>query len=208
MAAGLAIVAIDLRVDRFDLLLDPVGWLLVGEGARRLALKVPAILACVAAALSVADVWLPHHYQRVDPNTGAILSEAHGARLHLPQHLVFDPVSGVQLALLVLAMIAGGVTSWLLLQALEDRARPTDPRRADHLRALRWLVAALWVLPYLLVAAVQASGDGFDPVWNDGLALVALAGLAPVAVVVGLLVSDSGKRWALPPARSLRPLTD
>jgi hypothetical protein len=208
MAAGVAIVAVDLRVDRFDLLLDPVGWLLVAEGARRLSLRVPALLACVAAALSVAEISLPYHLQRVDPVSGAVLSEAEGARRNVAQHLVFDPVSGGHLVLLVLAMVVGGITLWVLLEAMEARARATDARRADQFRWLRWLVAAVWVLPFLLVAAVQASGDGFDPVWNDGLGYIALAGMVPLGLVVVLLVSESGKRWALPPAPALRPLTD
>jgi hypothetical protein len=208
LAVGVAIVGVDLRVDRFDLLLDPVGWLLVAEGARRLSLRVPALLACVAALLSVAEVSLPYHLQRVDPISGAVLSEAEGVRRNVAQHLVFDPVSGAHLVLLVLAMIVAGITLWALLEAIEARARPADARRADQFRGLRWLVAALWVLPFLLVAAVQASGDGFDPVWNDGLGYIALAGMVPLAVVVILLVSESGKGWALPPAPALRPLTD
>lgn len=202
VAAGLLVVGIDIRTEHLDLLADPIGWLLVAEGARRRLLTVPAGLAVAAAALSLADLHLPYRRVRVDPETGEVVD---GSLLsNAAPHLRFDEVTGLRLALLVLAMVVAGLALWTLLGALADRAAVADPRAARQLRLLRWLVPAGWSLPYVVVAA--GSTDGFDPIWNDEREVLALLGLGLLGWVVVLLAHRSGEGWAVAPTPPPRDL--
>jgi len=190
IAAGLAVVAFDVRTARLDLRPDPIGWGLVVFGASRLSMRPVVVAAALTAALSIVDVQLPYHYQHVDPATGTVLTGTGGV-----ERLVFDRLSGWSLALGLLSAAAGGVTLWLLLRTLERRARDSDPPAASRLRLLRWLVAGVWVAPY--VAVLAATGD---PVWNGArLELVALAGLATMGGTIGMLLRGADAAWGLQP---------
>ena len=202
IAVGLTMVAVDLRTEYLDLLADPVGWLLVAEGARRRLLTSPMWLAVGAAVLSLADLHLPFHRVRIDPETGEVID---GSLLsNAPPHLRFDDVTGLRLGLMVLTMVVAGVAMWFLLDALADRSAVVDPKAARQLRLLRWLVPAGWSLPYVAVAL--ASADGFDPIWNDEREVIAIVGLALVGWVVVLLATRSGADWAVAPAPPPRDL--
>lgn len=209
IAGGLAIAVVDFRTELIDWLADPVGWIAVAYGARRLALTSAAVVALVTAALGLADVRLPYHRVRIDPVTGEVVDRSLGARRGYPERLVFDSVSGWRLAAMALAMAAAGVTVWLLLGALARRARATgDAAAGGRLRLLQWLVPAAWSVPYLVgvVAAVAGEDGAFDPIWNGRPALaVTLVGLAAVAWLIAELVRESGERWAVSPALAGSP---
>lgn len=190
------IVALDFRVVALDVLPDAVGWLLVAIGSWKLALARPATLAVVATLASAPDIIAPHHYDALDPITGRVVpSPAPGTQY--PERLAFDRLTDLRLLLAVAAMVAGGLALWSLLGTLRDRARLTgDDAAAGRLGVLRWLVPALWVGPVLIVGAVQSARDGgFDPVWNGGLELVALAGLAVAIALVWMLAVNSNRSW-------------
>ncbi|MCU1485917.1 MAG: hypothetical protein JWN67_2663 [Actinomycetia bacterium] len=201
MAAGLVLVVIDLRFDRFDLLADPIGWLLVAEGCRRLVLRTPMWAALVAGALSASEVWLPHHHLLVDAGTGQPYQPGRGTG-RASEQLVFGHVTGLQLVTMAAAVVVGGVAIWLLLSALA-RAAVDEGADARRLRAVRWTVLA-WVVPFVVVAVAQH--DGFDPVWNERMGLIALAGIVAVLAVALQLLAFVGRRWALPPPVPLRAL--
>jgi hypothetical protein len=198
VAIGLVIVAIDFRVQSLDLLPDPIGWLLIALGAWRLSLLKPAGAACLAAVLSISDTVLAYRYVRLSV-TGEIVSPSVSAELG---HLRWDPVSDWRAVAMASAMLAGGVTLWWLLGGLSGRAEQAgETATAQRIRVLRLVVPVVWVAPYLVVVAVAVIGSGsFDPVWNDGLELVALAGLVSLAWLTGSLALERDSAWALPPS--------
>ena len=137
----------------------------------RLSLPKPAGAACVAAVLSISDTVLAYRNVRLTV-TGEVLSASAGAPTG---HIRWDPVSDWHAVVMASAMLAGGVTLWWLLGALSGRAEQAGERTtAQRIRVLRLVVSVVWVAPYLVVVAVAVIGSGsFDPVWNDGLELVA-----------------------------------
>jgi hypothetical protein len=200
-AGGLGLVILDFRTESLDLLPDPVGWVLVSVGCWRLSLVSASWLAGLTAALSVPDAALPYRYVRIYPLTGDRVPPGERADADLPLHLEFDALSGWRLAATTLGMSAAGVTLWLLLRGLERRAQTKgESGAAGRLRVGRWLVAAVWVLLYLVAVtrAVLVDSGRFDPVWNGNAEYVALAGAAVLAYVVVVLARDSGASWVQP----------
>lgn len=215
---GLAIVVLDFRLRGVDAVFDPVGWLLVALGARDLSLRTAAWAASVAAVLSVADAVLPYRYVQLDPVTGERIDLGGRELADSAKILVYDPASGLRLAVMASATVAAGVALWLLLTGLLRKAqRESADRGARHLRLLRWIVPGMWAVPYLVVVADAVATDGsFDPVWNDELEYVVFLGLLSVAWLVWLLMIENGKAWTFPtswedrspvplPARTARP---
>jgi hypothetical protein len=199
VAAGVLVAAFEFRLRGVDLLLDPVGWLLVAWGARKLQATKAAASACVAALASVTWAALPYRFVYLHPLTGEVVRNPEGHDLDYPTHLRWDRVSGARAAVMAAALVFGGLALWWLLGELAWRARRS---RADGsartLQALRVAVAAAWVAPFVLVVAVQVARDGtFDPVWNDGLELVALPGLAAVVALAVVLVRGRDAAWAV-----------
>jgi hypothetical protein len=196
IALGIVLVALDFRIVALDVLPDVLGWLLVAAGAWKLAFAGPAALALVAALAAAPDLMAPHHLEALDPLTGAVVAHP-GPGTKYDERLVFDRLTDVRLLLAMVAIGAGGLALWWLLGTLGRRARLTgDDRSAGRLAILRWLAVGVWVVPYVVVASVQALGDhGFDPVWNGGLELMALLGLAGAAAVAWMLVVNSNRAW-------------
>jgi hypothetical protein len=206
IAVGIVLVALDFRVVALDVLPDAVGWVLVAAGAWKLALSRPAMLAVVAALAAAPDVIARHHLEALDPLTGdVVMSPAPGTKYD--ERLVFDRLTDSRLLLAVVAIAAGGFALWSLLGTLSRRAHLTgDDTSSVRLRVLRWLILALWVAPYLLVATLQSDLDGgFDPVWNGGLELVALVGLAVLAAVAWVLIINSNRSWTATDAARATP---
>jgi hypothetical protein len=201
IAGGLALVVLDFRTESLDLLPDPIGWVLVAVACSRLGLVGASWLAVLAGVLSVSDAALPYRYVRFGSVSGEGDGPSLGAGVEPSVQHVFDPVSGWRLAGMALAMVVAGVALWLLLRGLERRADGHgEADTVSRLRLGRWLVAAVWVLPYLVAVgrAVVVHSGTFDPVWNGGAEYVALAGLVVVAYVVVLLAVEADAAWAQP----------
>jgi hypothetical protein len=132
VAMGLLIVALTAPVHGFDLLPDPLGWLLALVGLRALPLpqrRTLVGLGWLAFAVSCA-LWVPtvpHHLDDVDPS----LTWA----ANLPQL----------------------VTTVLLAHALAQRAFLADDRTAR-----RWLQTARTLLVLVTVAPAVVFGGGLD----------------------------------------------
>ena len=207
IAPGLLLVAIDMRVVAFDLLPDPIGWLLIVVGAWHIARPATVAALGLATAASFADVLLPYRWAHVDPATGRIVDEVTAIRLGYPELLIFDRVSGAHLGFLVLAFATAAVATWMFLRDLTERARAAGrSSAAKQLGLLRGLVPGLWVGPYLLASlASLIAGGSFDPVWNHNMEYVALVGLIPVAWFGTLMVLERDHAWALPTESSDPP---
>lgn len=216
-AAGIIVVAVDVRIVAVDILPDPFGWVLVALAAGRFALRVPLVLALVAALASVAEVALPGGQRLVDPMTDRTVDRCPPEQvLRLPcyEEVRFDPVGGWRLGLLALAVAAGALALALLLLELRRRAVATAGERMDAiadcsepdpaLARLHLLAAAtisLWALPQLVGmgwAAVAVKGGGYDPVWDPFAEYLALVGLVILAAVALELARQGNERWALP----------
>jgi hypothetical protein len=200
-AVGVSLVVLDFRTDAPDLLPDIAGWALIALASWRLGLTAAARLAAIAGAASLAEAWLPFRYDQVDPVTGERLRDRGGAELAYPEQLFYDDVSGWHLAAMAIAAVLAGVALWTLLAGLARLAGAGG--RGDAARKLlvvAWLVIAVWTAPFLgaVAHAVVNRSGAFDPVWNDGLAYIWLAGLGLFVYLVVLLLRESGQLWALP----------
>jgi hypothetical protein len=200
-AVGVSLVVLDFRTDAPDLLPDIAGWALIALASWRLGLTAAARLAAIAGAASLAEAWLPFRYDQVDPVTGERLSDRGGAELAYPEQLFYDDLSGWHLAATAIAAVLAGVALWTLLAGLARLAGGGG--RGDAARRLlvvAWLVIAVWTAPFLgaVAHAVVNRSGAFDPVWNDGLAYIWLAGLCLFVYLVVLLLRESGQLWALP----------
>jgi hypothetical protein len=179
-----------------DLLPDVVGWALVAFAAWRLSMRWPARLATLAALASTAELQLPYRYDKLDPLTWEVVSPDRPG--DFPERLAFDAITGPRLALLVAAGVCGAAALVLLLRELAARAGTTgDHAEAVRLRQLVWAVAGVWAVPYLGVAVGQGllDDEGFDPVWNMGGELLALAGLAAIGAVALTFALRSNRQW-------------
>jgi hypothetical protein len=200
IAPGLLLVAIDMRIVAFDLLPDPLGWVLIAVGAWRIARPATVTAIVLAAVASCADLVLPYTWAHVDPETGRIVDELTAIRQGYPELLIFDRLSGARLAFLTLAYGAACVATWMLLRDLTKRARAAGRWSTAKQLGLLWgLVPGLWVGPYLLRAvATLIAGGSFDPVWNQSMEYVALVGLIPVVWLAVLVATERDRAWAVP----------
>jgi hypothetical protein len=200
IAPGILIVAIDFRLNAIDVLPDPIGWLMIAMGAWQLARPATVSAIGVAGVASLVEVALPYRWVQISPETGQVIHEKTTVRYAYPEILVYDGVSGVRLAFLVLGYATAGLAIWMLLRDLAARARSVGRLTAAHqLGLLRGLVPGLWIAPYVIGGIADLiAGRSFDPVWNDGLEYVALVGLVPVAWLVALLIVERDRAWALP----------
>jgi hypothetical protein len=200
IAAGLLVIAFDMRIVAFDLLPDVIGWALIVVGAWRVARPATVAVLGLAAVTSLCDLVLPSRWAHVDPGNGRIVDDVTAIRLGYPEVLIFDRLEGGRLALLVLAYAAAAVAIWMLLHDFTARARAAGrDSAAKQLGLLRGLVPGLWIGPYLLGAvATLIAGGSFDPVWNHELEYVALLGLLPVTWLAVLAARERDHAWALP----------
>jgi hypothetical protein len=201
IAVGISLVVLDFRTDAPDLLPDIAGWALIALASWRLGLSAAGRLAAIAGAASLAEAWLPFRYDQVDPATGERLPDRGGAELAYPEQLFYDDVSGWHLAAMAVAAVLAGVALWTLLAGLARLAGAGGRGGAARkLRVVAWLVIAVWTAPFLgaVAHAVVNRSGAFDPVWNDGLAYIWLAGLGLFAYLAVLLLREAGQLWALP----------
>ena len=175
VVAGLLIVLFDLRVSGFDLLLDPVGWLVVVGGLRRLPLSGPwsrrvQVAAIASGVLSPVDIVHPVGRGGADVTPAGL------------QGIVQEGYGIVVTVMLV-----------LLALALRDAARTADDARAATVfQRFATLLAVLAVAVTLLGWAVVAVVD--RPLL-PAFALLAL-GLLDLVVAVCFLVVLARRRHA------------
>lgn len=199
LAAGSALVAFDFRTDLPDLLPDPVGWALVAVGAWALALWPAAILAVVAALLSLSDVALPYRYVYIDPETGEVANDRIGEMYHFPVDQRWTDVSDVRALAIGAAIATGGLALWLVVRALADRAASTDPAAARRLRVFAVAVPIVWAAPTLALVGAGVAGEGYDPIWDGQLEYIGLAGMLVLGGLAIRFALDRDQPWARHP---------
>ena len=200
VALGLVLVAVDFRTDLPDLLPDPLGWALVAVGAWALSRRPAAVLAGVAAVLSLTEAILPYHYVYLDPATGEVINDDVGEALGVPAVQRWDDLSDTRALALAVGVAAGAAALWLLARALGERAAATgDGPAGRRLRILTAAAAGLWALPVLALVAAGVAGDGYDPVWDGNLEYAGLAGTVALGWLAARLVLDRDQPWALHP---------
>lgn len=204
IAGGLAIVALDFRVEALDLLPDPLGWAFVAIGAGVLSLRPVAWLAWATVLLSVADAYLPYRRVLLDPESGEIVERC-TSLLGCSEVVHYVAASGWHLAAMAAALV--GATLTLLVLALELRRRALaagDGRGADRWALLAGGIALVWALPQAVAMGRGAvSHDGYDPVWNGSAEYLALSGLVVLITIMAELWRRGGAGWAIPRERQL-----
>ena len=189
--------AIDLRFTWGDALPDVIGWLLIACAAHGLEMRWAAGLATAAGIASLAELQLPYEWQAYELLSGRIIEDP-GPNTAYDQRLVFLDVDGPRLALLVAAVALGGAALTLMLRELRQRAATTTDRRStERLGILSWAVPLGWALPFIVIAIASTIDDGdFDPVWGGEWELVAMVGVAVIALVAALFATTSNRRWS------------
>lgn len=201
IAGGLAMVAIDFRTEALDLVLDPVGWLLVAAGGAVLRLRWATAAAACASVLSVSDAFLEYRYRLIDPLTNDPV-EVCPLLEDCAERVVFDPVQGWRFVALAAAIVVGIAAVLLVLRGLRRRARADGDRVAvTRLTQLWWVVALAWGLPQLvaLTRALAAEPVSYDPIWNGAAEYAALLGTLVIGWVVVELCFWIRRAWAVPP---------
>ena len=130
IAMGLVVVAVNAFLGGYDALPDPVGWLLVVLGVRRLPPTVPHRGALLGAATAAGAVSVPLWLPAVDRQLAAADASLSWAA-SLPQV---------------------GCTV-LLCHVLAAAARDADPGSARALRLTRDLLVVVGLLPVLVLGA-------------------------------------------------------
>jgi hypothetical protein len=196
-AVGLFLIAIDLRLTWGDALPDVIGWGLVAWAAHRLGMRWPAGLAAAAAVMSLAEVHLPYEFEAYDLVTGKVIPHPEPNSAY-DERLVFLPLEGLRLVLVVGSVALGGLGLTLMLRELRHRAATTTDRRStDGLRVLTWAVPLGWIIPYVTIAIGSFIDHGsFDPIWNGGWELVALVAIAVALATAAMFASTANRRWS------------
>ena len=132
-----------------------------------------------AALASLAEVHLPYEWEAYDLLSGRVIPNPDPNSAY-DERLVFLPVEGPRLALMVGALALGGAALTMMLRELRRRAATTtDHRGTKILKILSWVVPLGWIGPYVAIAIGWTINEGaFDPVWNDHWELIALVGIA------------------------------
>jgi hypothetical protein len=175
VVGGLALVWLDFRVTTLDLLLDPVGWVLIALGAVGLGLRGVGVGALAVAALSLSDASLQGGYRRI------------------------DPVSGWRLVALAGSIVVGVGVLLVLLRRLQARAAVHgDEPAVARLRLLQWAVGLAWGLPPVvgILAALTADPVAYDPIWNGRAEYAALVGWLAIAWTAVELGMRADEGWA------------
>lgn len=197
IAFGLALVLADLRMLSFDLVPDPLGWLLVAVGLGRLAHLAARFAwasrcAILAGLLSFADLTHPVVTRTGGPGSSTTTAVAPG---------------GLQGVLVAGSAVAGLAAAVLLSLAVRDRAREHD----DLPLAARFhLFARLHVLVGVLLLAGMLLGGVSDGSDLTPLVLpVVVAALALEVWFIASLASARFRPWLLRRAATVdQPVTD
>jgi len=154
-------------------------------------------LAAVAAVMSLAEVHLPYEFESYDLVSGKVIANPDPNAAY-DERLVFLPLDGLRLVLVVGSVALGGAALTLMLRELRRRAATTtDHRSTDSLRILSWAVPFGWIGPYVVIAIGSVSDHGsFDPIWNDSWEMAALVAVVVVLATVALFATTSNRRWS------------
>ncbi|HAS12129.1 MAG TPA: hypothetical protein DCS55_16680 [Acidimicrobiaceae bacterium] len=196
-SAGLVLLLVDFRVYGIDIAVDPAGWVLIAWGLWRLAGTKAAAPAVAGAAFSAAEAYLPYHYALVEsyvagPNGTASVEEV--------EVLEYDQVAGLPLISMALAAVCSAVAIVVLVRLLRERAGPDEADPALRTMYLSMIATlALWIAPRLVGMIAGGIGDGYDPVWNDPVWRIELAGIVSGLVLASSLLASRREPWALPP---------
>jgi hypothetical protein len=177
LVGGLALVWLDFRLTTLDLLLDPVGGVVIAIAAVGLRLRGGAGGSVTVAALSITDASLQGGYRRI------------------------APVTGWRLGALAGSVILGVVVLLTLLHQLQGRARVHgDEPAVARLGLLKWAVGLAWGVPPAvgILAALVADPVAYDPIWNGSAEYAALVGWLAIAWVAAELWIRAGEGWARP----------
>jgi hypothetical protein len=200
IAGGIALVLVDFRIESLDLVPDPLGWLLIANGASTLALSLPTWLAVATALLSLSDAYLPYRRVFID-DLGDVVERCPILQQCGDPVVVFDPVSGWRLAAVAATVVVGALALILVLVGLRRRARADgDGTSAARLVLLAVAVGLVWAVPPVVAIAwaVASNRGNYDPIWNGNAEYVALVGVVALGWVIVELCIRSGARWATP----------
>lgn len=162
VAMGLVIVVLVARFGGYDALADPVGWLLVLWGVRRLPDRAPLLALAVAALVVACVVWLPATQdllERSDPSLRWAIN--------LPQ-VLFCVVLCRQLAQLAAAAGDRHARAWLRTTMLSNVALALAPvlvfaAAADDLMDSVHAAAGVVVLLLIVLLFAYASRQWVRP---------------------------------------------
>ena len=195
VAVGVLLAGLEFRLNAPDVLADPVGWLLIAGGAWWLTVKPAAILALVAAPLSGAGVYLSFRTVLVNTETNAAVRIC-PAEGFCYEQLRYDDLAALRALALLVAALAGAAALTSILHVLRtevgDVTKQLPLRR--QLQILEVVVPVVWFLPIVVrTAAAVLSGDGYDPVWNEGSDPLIFARVAVVVWLFAVLLTFSDR---------------
>lgn len=156
VAVGLLVVALYARAGGWDLLADPVGWLLVGVGAHRLPAAVPGRRGVVVLAGLALVVSVP---------------------LAVPA--VVDALDDADPSLAWALLLPGFGATALLLHRLGAAAAD-----ADDAAAARWLRALVTATLVVAVAPVVVLGGGQDQLGPTAGLLAQLVSIVTIVALL------------------------
>ncbi len=190
------VLAVDFRVYGVDVLPDPAGWLAIAWCMWKLGPRPMAVVAVAGGVASAATVHLPYHYRTVE----SFVATAEGGAATQTEILEYDDLGGWPLLALLAGTVAAGVVVVALVHLLRERATAsTDDPVVRVMVLAAGATLALWVAPQVVAMSVGLADDAYDPIWNDPLWRVELAGVVATLVLAGTFVSSRREPWALPP---------
>ena len=156
VAMGLVIVVLVARFDGYDALADPVGWLLVLWGVRRLPDRTPLLLLATGALLVACAVWVPATQELLDRSDPSLRWA-----INVPQ-VLFCVVLCRQLAQLAGAAGDQRARAWLRTAVLFNVVLALAPvlvfaAAADHLMGSVYAAAGVVVLLMIVLLFVCAN---------------------------------------------------
>lgn len=199
VAIAVVLIGLDFRTTSIDLLPDVVGWALIVWAALRLRTPLVATAASVGGVASLALLSLPYHFEQYDPFNDRMVVVTPETDLGYNEVLVYDDLVGWRLAAFAVSVCAFAVVLIGLWRHLRCAVAAWDgPSTRRSMRRLDLTTAAMigvWVAPRLVAAALGVDG-GYDPVWDDPAARVAMMGVVAFVAHAVALALDAREPWA------------
>jgi hypothetical protein len=165
--------------------------------AHRLGMRLAVGLFGAAGLAALAELQLPYHYEALDPVSGRVVPDPAPGTAY-DEQVAFHPLEGPRLALVLLALVLGGIALTLVLRELRRRAATTtDTASTEQLGLLEWVVPVAFVAIPVVLSLVRVVQDGeLDPVWNGAWEVPAIVGIVVALAVAFLFASRSNRRWS------------